>query len=74
MPYQKIDFGDFPSGEQELVFTVQLASKEEIQVALYRYDGDSCVAAVDGRTLGLVDRPDAMDLVENLRTIVLNQK
>lgn len=68
------DFGDFQAGEQELVFTVQLASKEEVQIALYRYDGDSCVVTVNDKTLGLVDRADAMKLVENLRTIVLNGK
>ena len=68
------DFGDFQAGAQELIFKVQLASKEEIHVALYRYDGDTCVVTVNDKTLGLVDRSDAMDLVENLRTIVLNRK
>ena len=68
------DFGDFEAGPLELTFTVELASKQEIQVDLYRYDGDSCVAAVDGETLGLVDRADAMDLVETIRTVMLNGK
>ena len=42
-----------------------------MEAVLYRYDGDACLAVVDGESVCLVDRADAVELIEAVRTIVL---
>lgn len=60
-----------PSGKEELRLTATFASGETAALALYRYDGESCLAVVDGAPLALVSRADAMKLVEAVYAIVL---
>ena len=38
----------------------------------YRYDGNYCLAVVDGEPVSLVERSDVVDLVEAVNTIILN--
>lgn len=44
----------------------------EIQIQLYRYDGEHCIAAVDGKSLCLVKRAAVVDLIEAVHAIVLD--
>ena len=62
-----------PAEQQEISFTAYLDSETfpQVEVTLYRYDGASCLAAVDGESVCLVDRADAVDLMEAVRAVVL---
>lgn len=63
-----------PSGKEEISLKVYLDNENDptVQIRLYRYDGTSCLAVVDGRTVSLVSRSSVMDLVEAVQAIVLN--
>lgn len=39
---------------------------------LYRYDGEFCLAEVDGKPVSLVRRSYAVDLIEAVQAIVLS--
>lgn len=62
------------TGKLEIAFTATLALDGDpaVTVELYRYDGESCLAVVDGEPLALVPRAEAVDLVEAVNAIVLN--
>ena len=40
-------------------------------IALYRYDGEQCLAVVDGKPVSLIPRSYAVDLIEAVNAIVL---
>lgn len=63
-----------PSQKEEISLTVYLGNEHypEITVQLYRYDGTSCLAVVDGTPVSLVPRSQVVDLVEAVNAIVLN--
>ncbi len=63
-----------PEGKQEIGLTVRLEREGEptVQIGLYRYDGASCLAVVDGESVSLVDRSDVVALIEAVNAIVLN--
>lgn len=44
----------------------------EVQIQLYRYDGNDCLAVVDGEPLSLVERSLVVDLMEEFNAAVLN--
>lgn len=44
---------------------------QEISMELYRYDGEHCLAIVDGEPVSLVDRSSVVDVVEAVNEIVL---
>ncbi len=46
----------------------------EVDLTLYRYDGSSCLAQIDGKTIALVDRSSVVDLTEAVNAIVLQNK
>ena len=46
----------------------------EVRLALYRYDGSSCLAQVDGETVALVDRSSVVALIEAVNSIVLKNE
>lgn len=60
--------------KEEISLTIYLDNEKfpQIKIQLYRYDGDSCLAVVDGESISLVERSDVMDLVEAVQAIVLN--
>lgn len=62
-----------PQGEEEIRLLIY--QKDEnfptVEVTLYRQDGTSCLAQVDGETMGLVERSTVVNLQEAINTIVL---
>lgn len=44
----------------------------EVAVVLYRYDGEYCLAEVDGEPVALIPRSQMVDLTEAVRAIVLS--
>lgn len=63
-----------PSEREEIRLTVHLdlEGSPTVSIVLYRYDGSSCLAVVDGAPLCLVSRSSAVDLIESVNAIVLN--
>lgn len=62
-----------PAEKEEISLTVQLDNENcpEIQIQLYRYDGEQCLAVVDGAPVSLVSRASVVDLIEAVNAIVL---
>ena len=62
-----------PSGKEEISLTLSLDREDagEVQIQLYRYDGEHCIAAVDGESVCLVKRADVVDLIEAIHAVVL---
>lgn len=60
--------------QEEISLILHLDSENVPQVSLqfYRYDGSNCLAVVDGQPVCLVARSAVVDLMEAVRTIVLN--
>ena len=44
----------------------------EVMISLYRYNGSSCLAAIDGKSVAYVLRSEVVELMEAVRAIVLN--
>ena len=53
-----------PAGKEEISLTLQIDNENqpEVRIELYRYDGNNCLAVVDGNPLSLVNRSYAVDL------------
>lgn len=66
--------GEKPTGKEEIRFTLYLENENcpTVSVKLYRYDGELCLAEVDGKSVSLVRRSYAVDLIEAVQAIVLN--
>ena len=62
-----------PSGKEEIGLTISLDNETHptVQLELYRYDGENCLAVVNGESLGLVSRSTVVDLIEAVNAIVL---
>lgn len=58
--------------EISLTLTLGLEGDPTVTIELYRYDGDSCLAVVDGAPVSLVPRSEVVDLIEAVNAIVLN--
>jgi len=63
-----------PDGREEIRLTVSFGQEDKapVEIALYRHDGSSCLAVVDGAPFALVDRSGVVDLIEAVNTIILN--
>lgn len=63
-----------PTGVEEISFTVHLdlEGQPTVSISLYRYDGTSCLAVVDGQPTALVARSAVVDLMEAVNAIVLD--
>ena len=61
------------TGQEEIALTLTLdnADVPQVEIRLTRYDGEHCLAEVDGESVALVPRADAMALVEAVQAIVL---
>ena len=42
-------------------------------IKLYRYDGSTCLATVDGKSVALVPRSQTVDLIEAVNAVVLGK-
>lgn len=68
-------FTDEAPGEvEEIGLTLHLSDENfpTVTIDLYRYDGSSCLARVDGEPVCMLPRSDVMALVEAVQKIVLN--
>ena len=68
------DFTDEqPTQKEEISLTIHLDSESfpEVQLTLYRYDGQSCLAVVNSTPWALVSRESVVDLIEAVNAIVL---
>ena len=63
------------TGQEEISLTLHLDNEDfpTVTIRITRYDGELCLAEVDGSSVALVSRSDAMDLVEAVQAIVLGQ-
>ena len=63
-----------PTDKEEISLTIQIDSENqpEVEIELYRYDGNKCLAVVDGEPVSLVNRGYVVDLIEAVNAIVLN--
>ena len=64
---------EVPTGQEEISLTVHLDSEDfpTFTLTLYRYDGTSCLAAVDGTPVALVPRSKTVDLIEAVNGVTL---
>ena len=62
-----------PSQKEEISVTVHLDNEvhPQVQIQLYRYDGEQCLAMVDEQSVSLVPRSDVVDLIEAVNALVL---
>ena len=62
-----------PTQKEEISLTVHLDNEThpQVEIAFYRYDGEQCLAVVNGQSVSLVPRSDVVDLVEAINAIVL---
>lgn len=63
-----------PTQKEEISLTVCLDNENypQIRIELYRYDGNDCLAMVDGKPVSFVERSGVVDLIEAVHAIVLN--
>lgn len=65
-----------PGGKKELGLKLTLSGEEGqeqvITIDLYRYDGEHCLAQVNGETFARIPRADVVDLMEAVNAIVLS--
>ena len=62
-----------PTGQEEISLTLHLDNEDfsTFTLTLYRYDGESCIACVDGESVAFVSRDKAVDLIEAVRAVTL---
>lgn len=63
-----------PVKKEEISLTIYLdrENDQEVSIQLYRYDGNSCIAVVDGKVTAFVERAKVVDLVEAVHAIILD--
>lgn len=64
---------DEPTGESEIAITLYLEDENytDIEIELFREDGEYCIATIDGEPIGVVERALMVDVVEAINAIVL---
>ena len=62
-----------PTGQEEISLTLHLDNEDfpTFTLTLYRLDGESCIACVDGEPIAFVSRDKAVDLIEAVRAVTL---
>lgn len=62
-----------PTGQEEISLTLHLDNEDfsTFTLTLYRYDGESCIACVDGEPIAFVSRDKTVDLIEAVRAVTL---
>ena len=63
-----------PTGQEEISLTLHLDNEDfpAFTLTLYRCDGETCIAEVDGEPVAFVSRSQTVDLVEAGRTLTLS--
>lgn len=63
-----------PTQKEEISLTVCLDNENypQVLIQLYRYDGNDCLAMVDGEPVSFIGRSCVVDLIEAVHAIVLN--
>ena len=61
--------------QEELSITLYLDNDafSQTTIKLYRYDGSTCLATVDGKSVALVPRSQTVDLIEAVNAVVLGK-
>lgn len=62
-----------PTQKEELsaTLTLDLEHCPTLNITLYRYDGSHCLAAINGQSVGLVEREDVVNIIEKVNQIIL---
>lgn len=62
-----------PTQKEEIRLTISVDNDNvgQVEIAFYRYDGEQCLAEVDGVPTCLVPRTAVVDLIEAINAIVL---
>ena len=62
-----------PTQKEEISLTLYLDNEAhpQVEIALYRYDGEFCLSVLDGEPCSLVPRSAVVDLIEAVNAIVL---
>lgn len=62
-----------PDQKEEINLTIYLDNENfpKVHIQLYRYDGEECIATVDGKAVAFVGRNRVVDLMEAVNSIVL---
>lgn len=62
-----------PADQLEISLTLDRNDEDvpQVRIQLYRYDGASCLAVLDGEPAALVAREDVVDLMEAVRILLL---
>ena len=63
-----------PAQKEEISLTIYRDNEEypKVQIQLYSYDGNSCIAVVDEEPVAFVERTKVVDLIEAVNAIVLD--
>ncbi len=63
-----------PAQKEEISLTIYLDNEDhpEVRIQLYRYDGNSCIAAVDGEPVAFTARSSVVNLIEAVHAVVLD--
>lgn len=63
-----------PTQKEEIGLTIYLDNENipEVHLQLYRYDGERCIAVIDGKVIAFVERTKVVDLVEAVHSIILD--
>ncbi len=63
-----------PTQKEEIGLTVHLDHENfhQVEIKLYRYDGNRCLAVVNGESVSLVKRTAVVDLIEAVYAVVLD--
>ncbi|MDO4291451.1 MAG: DUF4340 domain-containing protein [Eggerthellaceae bacterium] len=61
------------AGQEEISLTLHLSNEHypTVEVKLYRKDGETCLAVIDGESVAYVSRDSVVDIVEAVNKIVL---
>lgn len=64
---------EIPDGKEEISLTIHLENEnyQKVVIQLYRYDGEKCIAVVDGKPVAFVARSSVVDLMEAVNGVVL---
>ena len=65
---------DEDPGALEISLSISIEGyDDEVDIDIYRYDGEYCIAYLDDEPLALITRSSAVDLIEEVNKIVLDQ-